>query len=83
MAVSHVLGPFPLVQDGDMDQARAWASGLQQLADLERQARDKQIAHQRSRSRAEYQPLFVEYLELVRLTRETARRLFDEQTKPG
>ncbi len=71
------------IQDGDLDQARAWAAGLQQLADLERQARDMQIAHQQSRSRAEYEPIFEQYLELVRLTNETARRLFDGQTKPG
>lgn len=65
------------VQDGDLDQARAWAAGLQQLADLERQARKKQIAYLRSSSRAEYEPMIEQYLELVRLTNETAMRLFD------
>ena len=65
------------IQDGDLDQARAWAAGLQQLADLERQTQSAYLKHIKNQDRKKREEIWEHYLGLVRLTNETARRLFD------
>ena len=71
------------VQDGDLDQAKAWAAGMQQLADLERQRQDAFFKHVKNQDRKKAEEIWEHYLELVELTNEAARRIDDGQTKPG
>ena len=65
------------IQDGDLDQARALAAGLQQLADLERQRQDAYFDHVKNQDRKKAEEIWEHYLGLVRLTNETAKRIDD------